>query len=620
MISFRSDRDCLNRLTLWLAIGSTCALGFLVAVLLGLRLGESCLKPALQRTLAWFTSGGLKSLERSGRDDHQPLAADLGPDMVKGTRLGQLAGESPGGNIGPHSDSDEALFSALERLERRISAATSSARQSVVALEYTAADAAPGTRRIASGVVISNRGDVLSVRIDPPATQSGGTDERGKSPAPIVARDFSGRRHVVHWVAADSQTGLTLLRLSPRSVRPIRVADDEPNLGSQVFIVGNPFGMGHSVSRGHVAGLDRTLELSARQLGGLLQVQAPLYPGDSGAAVVNLRGEWLGLIRSGLAIPGSGSGRGTEADSTTPLPSSRSPVGFSPSMTLTDNLSDRLEPDNDFGFAIPTRDALWVAEQLRTHGCVDRAYLGVRLEPGPATRIPRSDLRPGSAGAGMIEPDKTRISNTPSDGAILHEVLAGTPAAVAGLRPGDKIVALNGRAIRCTHDLTDRLDHIPARTTILLSVVRGGDAEQEPISLSVSTASRPDPSRLIELAAPTQSPVPKRSTIPVALTATAAATVPRSSAKSAPTINPGGLSRPSGSRVALPTPRPSLQDRTESAVPKIEPDELRLTLPRAVVERLEQLERRLEQLESSAARASGATAIQNRQISTIRKP
>ena len=61
--------------------------------------------------------------------------------------------------------------------------------------------------------------------------------------------------------------------------------------------------MGHSVSRGHVAGLDRALELGDRQLGGLIQIQAPLYPGDSGAAVVNLHGEWLGLIRSGLATP-----------------------------------------------------------------------------------------------------------------------------------------------------------------------------------------------------------------------------------------------------------------------------------------------------------------------------
>ncbi len=80
----------------------------------------------------------------------------------------------------------------------------------------------------------------------------------------IVARDFEGHLHSVRWLAADPETGLTLLRLPSRAVRPVRTATDGPNLGSQVFVVGNPFGMGHSVSRGHVAALDRALELGSR--------------------------------------------------------------------------------------------------------------------------------------------------------------------------------------------------------------------------------------------------------------------------------------------------------------------------------------------------------------------
>ena len=111
----------------------------------------------------------------------------------------------------------------------------------------------------------------------------------------IVAQDASGRRHQASWVAGDPESGLTLLRIAPQTVRPIQIAVDEPMLGSQVFVVGNPFGLGHSVSRGHVAGLDRALKLGSRQLGGLIQVQAPLYPGDSGAVVANLRGQLLGL-------------------------------------------------------------------------------------------------------------------------------------------------------------------------------------------------------------------------------------------------------------------------------------------------------------------------------------
>ena len=320
-------------------------------------------------------------------------------------------------------DTDAALFAALERLEQRVATAMARARESVVTLEYTAADAPPGTRRLATGVVINNRGEVLSVRIDPPlAEQALGA---GRNLAPIVARDFSGHRYAAHWVAADPETGLTLLRLASRAVRPIRMAAGGPNLGSQVFVVGNPFGMGHSVSRGHVAGLDRALELGTHQLGGLIQVQAPLYPGDSGAAVVDLRGDWLGLIRSGLAVPRSGSGSEFSPNATT-LPGSPSSAGLSLSLAPAETSLVRSERDTDFGFAIPARDGLWVADQLRTHGRVDRAYLGVRLEPvsatgsialsesdpgsGPRAIDPRSDATPAATASVAVEPDGAAVS------------------------------------------------------------------------------------------------------------------------------------------------------------------------------------------------------------------
>ena len=387
-----------------------------------------------------------------------------------------------------------------------------------------------------------------------------------------------------------------------------------------MFVVGNPFGMGHSVSRGHVAGLDRALELNAQQLGGLLQVQAPLYPGDSGAAVVNMRGDWLGLIRSGLAIPGSGSGRSAEPGSTSPLPSSAEPAGFSTSMALTDTIPGRLERDNDFGFAIPARDVLWVADQLRAHGRVDRAYLGVRVGPGSAAELPAQSQSLTEAAA------KSESGTVDSEGAILHEVLAGTPAAAAGLQPGDTIIALDGRPIRSTHDLTDRLDRIPARTTILLSVIRGLGPGQQRISLSVRTDSRPDPPRLASRA-PASIPSTQRSTnMPRAVTATltvsTAPTAPDDSLIASPKLGPGPSSRPSPVAFTVPASKsnPPLQNRAESPSQAIQPNELQLTLPRAVAERLEQLERRLEKLESSRTRASGSAAADNRQISSIRKP
>ena len=210
-----------------------------------------------------------------------------------------------------------------------------------------------GTRRGATGVVINNRGEVLSVRIDPPAAAP---LDHGRAKSNDRGAGLRRPLHSVRWLAADPETGLTLLRLPSRAVRPVRTATDGPNLGSQVFVVGNPFGMGHSVSRGHVAALDRALELGLRQLGGLIQIQAPLYPGDSGGAVVNLHGDWLGLIRSGLARPRSVSTSESDASPGAPPPHSNSTASLSPAVSPNDVPFFRPERDTDFGFAIPARD------------------------------------------------------------------------------------------------------------------------------------------------------------------------------------------------------------------------------------------------------------------------
>lgn len=308
---------------------------------------------------------------------------------------------------------DEAV---LEAIERRVAESIKQLRKSAVALEYALIDAPSGTRRVATGVVVNERGDVLSIRIDPPSAA-----------VPIVAQDAAGGRHPARWIAADAETGLTLLRIDAGAVRPVRVASRAPRLGSQVLLIGNPFGLGHSVSRGQIAGLDRRVDVGPRPLGGLIQIDAALHPGDSGALVANLRGEWLGLIRSGLAIPGAG---GTF--------------------------------DHDLGFAISARDALWIADQLRTRHRVDRAYLGVRL-----------DL------TGQHEPG--------ASGALLKDVVAGSPAARGGLKAGDRVVAFDGYVIATPGDLTDRLDRTLANARINVEFVRGTGRDRR----TIRTAGRP---------------------------------------------------------------------------------------------------------------------------------
>jgi hypothetical protein len=384
-------------------------------------------------------------------------------------------------------------------------------------------------------------------------------------------------------VAGDPETGLTLLRIPPQAVKPIFMAGENPVLGSQVFVVGNPFGLGHSVSRGHVAGLDRALKLGERQVGGLLQIQAPLYPGDSGAVVTNLRGQLLGLIRSGLAIPTAKSGPD--------------------------------ERDNDFGFAIGTRDLLWVADQLRARGRVDRAYLGVRLLPNMTAD------QPSEAVAGL-------------DGAYLQDVVAGSPAAKAGLQAGDAIVALDDEPIRSTPDLTDRLDRLPAQATVRLDVLRGSGPDRRQLRIVVQSTSRPEaaqPPRPVP--APSGAPAgpevqvatsPPDATAPAGAKLEARATPAGTPLTIVPTAAPGPPATEAAREAGPASPRtgsnpPPGSPRTSPAVSippaalsplrtPVQPaqaEELKLTLPDAVTERLEKLERRLETLERQPVR--GAT-------------
>ncbi len=319
------------------------------------------------------------------------------------------ARQAPGTPEAPEASEDRAIAGAVGRV-----------RASTVALEYNMGDPS-GKRRVATGVVFSAEGDVISVRVEPPA---------GRARDSIVARDSAGHEHPARWVAADPETGLTLLRVEAddiRPIRPIRPTARAALLGAVVFLIGHPYDLGQSVSLGNVAGLNRRVKYGPRPLGGLIQVQVALHPGDSGALLADRQGGWLGLIRGGLATPDA-------------------------------------KDDNNLGFAITAPDVLWVAEQLLAHRKVDRAYLGIKLSRDPV-----------------------------GDAAEVVDVVLGSPAEKAGLQPGDRVIALDEQPVRSPDDLTDRLDRIVAGAEVVLDYARTYPQGPAVARIALKTGPRPEP-------------------------------------------------------------------------------------------------------------------------------
>ncbi|MBI2290949.1 MAG: DegQ family serine endoprotease [Betaproteobacteria bacterium] len=215
-------------------------------------------------------------------------------------------------------------------------------------------------------------------------------------------------------VGADPGTDIAVLQIEPKNLTALRLGDsDATQVGDYVIAIGNPFGIGQTVTSGIVSALGRS-GLSVEGYEDFIQTDASINPGNSGGALVNLRGELIG-INSAIIGPAGGN------------------VGI--------------------GFAVPSNMARTVMNQIVRYGEVRRGRLGIEM----------ADLTPELAkklGIGLLE------------GAIVAAVQPGSPALKAGLRERDVVVALNGRPIRNAAELRARLGLTPIGEQVELRVNR----------------------------------------------------------------------------------------------------------------------------------------------------
>jgi serine protease Do/serine protease DegQ len=239
-----------------------------------------------------------------------------------------------------------------------------------------------------------------------------------KDASAVVVTLKDNRRLPAKLVGSDAGTDIALLKVEPEGLTEARFGDsDALQVGDFVVAIGNPFGIGQTVTSGIVSALGRS-GINVEGYEDFIQTDAPINPGNSGGALINLKGELVGI---NTAIIGPAGGN----------------VGI--------------------GFAVPALMARAVMQQLIRFGEVRRGRLGIAMQ----------DLTPDLARS---------LGSSARAGAAITEVATGSPAAEAGIRPGDVVTAVNGRPVRGAAELRARLGVIPVGEVAELRIQRGAEA------------------------------------------------------------------------------------------------------------------------------------------------
>ncbi len=231
-------------------------------------------------------------------------------------------------------------------------------------------------------------------------------------------------KFIAQVIGKDPDTDLAILKITTdRQLPSARFGDSSSvKVGQWALAVGNPFGLDRTVTLGVISGIGRE-NMNLSRYENFLQTDASINPGNSGGPLFNMHGEVIGI---NTAI-----------------------INFA----------------QGIGFAIPSNMAKQVMEQLLTSGKVVRGWLGVGIQPVTA------DL---AAKFGVIE----------GDGVLVNEVFEKDPAARAGIKPGDIITKVDGKAVETPNMLSRLIATLPPGATARIEIVRDGQRQVLPVPLS----------------------------------------------------------------------------------------------------------------------------------------
>jgi Do/DeqQ family serine protease len=238
------------------------------------------------------------------------------------------------------------------------------------------------------------------------------------------------KRFTAKLVGRDTEADVAVLQIPAQNLTAVPLGDsDRLQVGDFVLAVGNPFGLGQTVTSGIVSALGRS-GLGIEGYEDFIQTDASINPGNSGGPLVNLHGQVVG-VNTAILAPGGGN------------------IGI--------------------GFAVPINMARRVMDQIIRYGEVKRGRIGVAIQ----------DLTPELAQA---------MSTHQTEGAVIARVETGSPAEQAGLRTGDLVVAANGTAVHSGTQLRNTIGLARIGDQVTLTIDRRGSEISIPVRIEAATA------------------------------------------------------------------------------------------------------------------------------------